>query len=98
MFNTISMQSMQQQKDIVVLDVREEEEYLEGIIPGAVLLPLSSLQLKMSNLDKSTHYHVVCYSGSRSQMACMFLDAMGYQVTNVMGGMSEYTGRLVYEM
>lgn len=98
MFKTISTKEMMGHNGLLVLDVREEDEYEDGIIPGAVLMPLSSITSQFRNLDITKHYHVLCHSGARSQMACMFLSNQGYQVTNVMGGMAEYSGELVYEV
>ena len=99
MFNTITMDEMMRLKDIHILDVREQDEYLsDGYIEGSTLIPLSRLHTSTDQLDKDTPYHVVCYSGLRSQMACMILAQQGYNVINVLGGMSAYNRRLVYEM
>lgn len=95
---TITMQEMMSLKNITILDVREEDEYEDGIIPHAILMPLSTIHLTYDKLDKSVEYYVVCYSGSRSLMAAQALDRAGYKMVNVLGGMSAYTGRLEYEM
>lgn len=99
MFKTITMNEMMSLKDTHILDVREHDEFvMDGYIEGSTLIPLSLLYSSHDKLDKNKPYHVVCYSGSRSQMACMILAQQGYDVTNVLGGMSAYNGRLVYEV
>lgn len=97
MYQSISMPEFDQlyrkNPDIKILDVREDDEYrLAGHIPGAQSLPLSSFPEGIQNLAKDQSYYVVCQSGGRSSMASSFLGKQGYQVTNVMGGMSAWRG------
>lgn len=54
------------QSKVLVLDVREAEEYKEGHIPGSINLPLSQLASRYQELDKAGHYYIVCQSGGRS--------------------------------
>ena len=72
---------------IRLIDVRE---FVSGHVPGAHNLPLSNLSENYSRLDKDIHYHVICQKGGRSARACEFLEARGYQVTNVEGGVEAY--------
>ena len=53
-------------KDINLIDVREDDEVAEGKIPGAVHIPLGSVESRMNELDKSKEYVMVCRSGGRS--------------------------------
>lgn len=93
MFNSISMPEFDElyrkNKDIQVIDVREDDEFASGHIPGAKSVPLSQFP---TELDKDKSYYVVCQSGGRSSMACQYLAQNGYDVTNVMGGMSAWRG------
>ncbi len=98
MYKSILMKELRDFTHLNLLDVREQDEHQGGYIEGAILLPLSQLQQRFSELDQTIEYYVVCYSGSRSQMACAFLSEMGYNVVNVMGGMSAYRGELCHEM
>lgn len=97
MYQSVSMPEFDQlyrrNPDIKVLDVREDDEYqLTGHIPGAQSLPLSSFPEAVKGLPKNQSYYVICQSGGRSSLACSFLGEQGYNVTNVMGGMSAWRG------
>ena len=99
MYKTVMMNELEQllkKETIHILDVREPEEYEEGHIPGAVLTPISDFMKHLHKIEKANHYYVVCYSGARSQVVADYLGKNGYQVTNVMGGMSLYRGPLAY--
>lgn len=85
-------QLLSKNKTIAILDVRELDEYRSGHIPNAISLPLSIIQGQVSNLSLKEPYYVICYSGARSQRACQYLASHGFQVINVMGGMSAYRG------
>ncbi len=98
MFNTILMRELMNMKQLKIIDVRDPEEHAYGIIPHAYKIPLDTLPQKLTLLDKNDTYYIVCASGSRSLVACSFLSSKGYNVVNVMGGMSAYRGELSYEM
>ena len=57
----------------VLVDVREQDEYADGHIPGAINIPLSSLEENFADIPTSGVVHVVCRSGARSASACDFL-------------------------
>jgi rhodanese-related sulfurtransferase len=73
-----------------LLDVRTPEEYKQGHISGAELIPLDELASKMSKLPKEREIVCICESGSRSSMAARHLSAQGYKVKNMRGGMSRW--------
>lgn len=77
-----------------LIDVREVAEVEEGHIPGITHIPLGLLEFRMQELDKKTPYIMVCRSGGRSGQATMFLEAQGFDVTNMSGGMLEWTGEV----
>lgn len=78
----------------VVLDVREEDEYSEGHVPGSVWIPLAELQQRMNELPKDQPIYALCHSGARSAMATRLLNAQGYQAKNIAGGIIKWTGEL----
>lgn len=78
-----------QQKDnsnLLLIDVRELNEWNEGHLPGATHIPLASLEFFIWRGDISKDTHIVCYcSGAkRSAIACqLFLDKGYKQVHNL---------------
>lgn len=82
-------------KDITILDVRETYEVAQGKIPGAINIPLGLLNARIHELDKKKEYIVVCLSGSRSSYATMFLESLGYNAANMVGGMMAWQGQIV---
>ena len=70
-----------------LLDVREEYEYQDGHIKGAINLPLREILEKKDILPKDKDIYVYCRSGHRSADAVNFLKSLGFEkVYNVEGG------------
>ena len=70
-----------------LLDVREEYEYQDGHIKGAINLPLREILEKKDTLPKDKDIYVYCRSGHRSADAVNFLKSLGFEkVHNVDGG------------
>ena len=76
-----------------LVDVREDDEVAEGIIPGAIHIPLGEVAERVGELDKSKPYIIICRSGGRSGRATEFLEDAGYDVANMTGGMLEWDGK-----
>ena len=70
-----------------ILDVRQPEEFREGHISGAKLIPLGELRERMKELPKDREIVCVCASGSRSSSAVRQLAYAGFNVINMKGGM-----------
>ena len=83
-------QVLNQKENITILDVREVDEFQAGHIEGAVNAPLSTLDKGYEQLDASKRYYVICQGGMRSERACQFLEAKGFDVVNVEGGMNQW--------
>lgn len=99
MFKNVKMTELEKamlEGEVHIIDCREDYEYEEGHIPGAIFVPTSAFVQYMKEIDKNKHYYVVCLTGARSQMVTKYLDNQGYQVTNVLGGMIMYRGELEY--
>ena len=70
------------EEDCIILDVRTQEEYDDGHIPGAVCLPSDMIEEGMPfSFDKDAEILLYCHSDKRSAEAASRLRAMGY--TNV---------------
>lgn len=77
-------------KSIVLLDVRTPGEYRGGHIGRAKNVPLDRIASYSGKKDEELF--VICQSGMRSKRAAKMLQKMGYKVTNVRGGMSQWNG------
>lgn len=75
---------------VVVLDVREPEEWQAGHVEGAVHVPLGTLPVRVQDLPDAEQLLVVCKAGGRSAQACMYLAQQGREVVNLAGGMLEW--------
>ncbi|WP_080848256.1 rhodanese-like domain-containing protein [Cytobacillus gottheilii] len=75
-----------------IIDVREKSEAAAGLIPGAKNIPLGQLVLRKAELDKEKNYIVTCQSGNRSKAACGIMEALGYKVEDMAGGMNNWNG------
>ena len=60
-------------EDAVILDIREEPEVAEYAFPGAVCIPLGQLRSRLDELDRGTHYVVMCAGGVRAYNAARIL-------------------------
>jgi rhodanese-related sulfurtransferase len=87
--------SVDQARDIykkgqaVFLDVRESEEYEEGVIKGAIRVPRGVLELQIERIlpQRNREIVVYCAGGTRSVLAAKSLKDMGYDaVTSMAGG------------
>jgi rhodanese-related sulfurtransferase len=74
-------------KRLFILDVRQPEEFREGHISGASLIPLGKLRQHMQELPREREIVCVCASGSRSSSAARQLASAGFNVINMKGGM-----------
>lgn len=69
-----------------VIDVRNPDEYAAGHVPGAVLMPLHTVPVRVQDLPRDREVYLVCHSGGRSAQATAWLTQQGYDVVNVLGG------------
>ncbi len=81
----------------VIVDVRRQDEYELGHIPGAILIPNETIDTEMpSELpDKQQIILVYCRSGNRSKQASQKLFDMGYENVYEFGGINTWTGEIV---
>ena len=76
---------------LVIVDVREPQEYQINRIPGSILIPLGDLQKRFTELDRNANIVTQCKSGMRSAKAQAFLRQQGFQrVRNLTGGILGY--------
>lgn len=87
---------MEQNDGHVIVDVRRQDEYDEGHIPGAICIPNESIEdTKPSQLpDTDQIILVYCRSGRRSKEAAQKLFDMGYNNIYEFGGIIDWTGEI----
>ena len=90
---------MQEETDFVLLDVRTQEEYASGHIPGAICIPNETIgSEEIPELpDKEQLILVYCRSGNRSKQASEKLVKLGYTNIVEFGGINDWTGETVSE-
>ena len=71
------------------MDVRELDEYVSGHVPGAIHIPLATIPLRFSELDKGVTQYLICEVGGRSAKAGAYLEQQGFEVVNIAGGTGE---------
>lgn len=83
----VSVLPVELPEDLVVLDVREDDEWRAGHIGGALHVPLSQVRHRMGDLPVDQQLLVVCRVGARSSKATALLSAQGCDAVNLAGGM-----------
>ncbi len=83
----------------IIVDVRRQDEYDTGHIPGAILIPNESIGTEQPEQlpDKDQIILIYCRSGRRSKEAAQKLADMGYTNIYEFGGIIDWTGEIVTE-
>ena len=94
------IEQFEEDTNAVLLDVRTEQEWEEGIIPNALMIDFNKGQEfidAVDQLDKSKNYYVYCRSGVRSAKACDIMNELGFDTTyNLLGGFMQWEGDVAY--
>ena len=84
---------MMDNQEVIILDVREQDEYDSGHIPSAVLLPVGSIDEDTAAEvipEKDSTVLVYCHSGNRSKTASAVLAGLGYTNIYEFGGINTW--------
>ena len=83
---------MESESGYVIIDARTEDEFSEGHIEGAILIPEYEVANRAEGIipDKDTLIHVYCRSGRRSKIAAEALVALGYTNVKEFGGIIDW--------
>ncbi len=81
----------------ITLDTREQDEFDEGHIPGAILIPYTEIENKAEEMlpDKDAQILVYCRSGRRSKIAAESLAKLGYTNVKEFGGIIDWPYEVV---
>jgi rhodanese-related sulfurtransferase len=74
--------------EVLLLDVREDDEWAAGRAPGALHVPMQSL--RQDTLPRDRPVYALCRVGGRSAAVAEALASIGYDVANVTGGMQAW--------
>ena len=90
---------MDSEEGCIILDVRTREEYDQGHIPGAILIPDTEIEAKAADLlpDKDQLILVYCRSGRRSKLAAQSLADLGYTNIREFGGILDWPYEVVQD-
>jgi len=76
-------------KGVLLIDVREADEYAAGHVPTAISIPLSTVQDRVDEFRHEGTVYVICQSGGRSMRACQYLADFDIEnLVNIAGGTS----------
>lgn len=84
--------AFQNSNNAVLLDVRTPLEFQSANIPGAINIDIMSYEFrdKIDALDKTKSYFIYCRSGNRSGQACNMMSEMGFETSNLVGGIGAW--------
>lgn len=85
-------QKLEAGEKLELVDVREDEEVAEGMIPGAKHIRMGDIPANLDYFDKDKEYIFICRSSRRSENVCYYLQDQGYKVRNMIGGMMAWRG------
>jgi rhodanese-related sulfurtransferase len=79
-------------ESVILLDVREDDEWQRGHAPGALHIPMGQIPARIDEIDSAATLYVVCQGGGRSQRVAQYLAQNGFAPVNVSGGMLAWAG------
>ncbi|MGB1465978.1 MAG: rhodanese-like domain-containing protein [Alcanivorax nanhaiticus] len=81
-------QEMASNKAPIIIDVRDEDEYLAGHIPGAIMVPAKNMEHHLDMLEQYKKDEIVlyCVSGRRASAAATALENAGFKKVRLLEG------------
>ncbi len=83
---------IQDKQQLILLDVREPNEFEFAHIDGSVLIPLNQIPQRLREIDIDQDIVLICHHGMRSMQAANFLAQVGYKmISNLVGGIDAWS-------
>ncbi|MEQ1558019.1 MAG: rhodanese-like domain-containing protein [Methyloglobulus sp.] len=83
---------IQDKQQLILLDVREPNEFEFAHIDGSVLIPLNQIPQRLREIDMDQEVVLICHHGMRSMQAANFLAQVGYKkISNLVGGIDAWS-------
>lgn len=76
--------------DVVLLDVREFQEWMAGRAPSAIHIPMGEIVERIDEIDRTRRVVCICRSGNRSSRVTQYLLDQGFDAVNMTGGMNAW--------
>lgn len=92
MFESIStpdFEALYTTTELNVIDIRETESFLQGHLAQSMSLPTTVLPNMIQRLNKDKTYHIISYSGRRSEIIASYMASKGFHAVHVIGGMQQ---------
>jgi rhodanese-related sulfurtransferase len=87
--DAFELQQLMKEKEIVIIDIREQFEIDITSVPGTVNLPIRVIMNNYGDiLKKNQEYYLLCHTGQRSYYLTKYLSDQGYNVVNAYGGIT----------
>ena len=81
-------------KKLLLIDVRQPEEFNFVRLEGSVNIPLPEFQARISELPKDADVVTVCHHGNRSMQAAVILNSLDYKARSLKGGQEEWARQI----
>jgi rhodanese-related sulfurtransferase len=83
---------LQDKERLILLDVREPNEFEFAHIDGSVLIPLNQIPQRLREIDMEQEVVLICHHGMRSMQAANFLTQVGFRkISNLVGGIDAWS-------
>ncbi|MCZ8515808.1 rhodanese-like domain-containing protein [Paenibacillus filicis] len=87
---------LKENRNKILIDVREPGEVKQGYIAGAINIPLSQIKQRFGEIPPDKRIYLYCRSGMRSKQAARILQKNGFhELAHLQGGMMSWNGKLV---
>ena len=87
----ITLQELIKKNNPIIIDIRNENEFLMGTIPTSRNIPAIRLEVSPEKyLHKDQTYYIFCNNGKRSKVLSQKLNIQGYKTVNIIGGYLNY--------
>ncbi|MBS1371555.1 MAG: rhodanese-like domain-containing protein [Lentisphaeria bacterium] len=98
--DTAANHIQQKENAMILIDTRTPEEYAEGHLPGAILIPYDQIRAEIGRHapDRSARIGLYCRSGKRAGIAGAALEEMDYSAAENLGGIADAAEKLKLEI
>lgn len=87
----ITLQELIHKNNPIIIDIRNENEFIMGTIPSSKNIPAIKLEISPEKyLNKNETYYIFCSNGKTSKALTEKLNIQGYRTVNIIGGYFNY--------